>query len=106
MTLPLNLDQIDEIYKMAIASIEQFKKEISGRPEIAPGSHRATDEELIALANAMIQRYPPQELIRPDGTRLFISPWIAQLQLPSMDGATDDMRRLIKLVNFQTNGVQ
>ncbi|TXH54630.1 MAG: hypothetical protein E6Q97_10435 [Desulfurellales bacterium] len=55
-----------------------------------PGAHRLNDEEFLAYVTSLVQRYPREPIVTPDGRVLFESPAIlAWKHIPDLEDEYD-----------------
>jgi len=69
------------VVEKAAQNIEQnrqaIRRALEGPPP--PGLEPPTDAEFAEFVAGMVRVHPIEEWIKPDGTHVFVSPWIAML---------------------------
>ena len=89
----LGREHIEKVLKRAAdsldAAIDGIDVTFGGIPY---GAKQAKDEDIVAMYDAMLGVYPPQEWVLPDGTRFQESAWVLALQT-EVDGGREFMSR-------------
>ena len=57
------------------------------------GAKRLQKRDTVALFDAMVQQFPPEPMMLPDGTVFTESPWVLALQLLDISGGKEFLRQ-------------
>lgn len=95
MTIDIR-EAIIEAEKRVEANRRAIREALDNNPP-PPGLKPVDDATFMAFIEGIVQQYPPEPMVTPDGQVIVESPWIVMCSLGNVDGGKQIIDRILRV---------